>query len=48
MKNSKFEPNDNIPHEQMAVMLHYYGVLKGIDVSVGEYTNIRSYNALLT
>jgi len=41
--NGKFGPNDNITREQLATILYRYCLLKGIDVSVGEDTNILSY-----
>jgi len=40
----KFGPNDNITREQMATILFNYAKFAGIDVSVGENTNILSYN----
>jgi hypothetical protein len=42
--NGKFGPNDNVTREQLAAILMRYCVWKGIDVSVGEDTNILSYN----
>ncbi|MCR4963815.1 MAG: S-layer homology domain-containing protein [Firmicutes bacterium] len=42
--NGKFGPNDNITREQMAAILYRYAKFKGYDVSVGEDTNILSYN----
>jgi uncharacterized repeat protein (TIGR02543 family) len=42
--NSKFGPDDNITREQMVTILHNFCKWKGIDVSVGEDTNILSYN----
>ena len=42
--NNQFGPNDNITREQMAAILFNYCVWKGIDVSVGEDTNILSYD----
>ena len=41
--DSLFGPNDIITREQMATVLHRYCTYKGIDVSVGENTNILSY-----
>ncbi len=38
-----FAPDDNITREQMAAILHRYARYKGCDVSVGESTNILSY-----
>ena len=40
---TEFGPNDNITREQIATIMHRYAQLKGIDVSVGENTNILSY-----
>jgi len=42
-----FSPNDPITREQLAVMLYNYAQYKGDDVSVGEDTNILSYNDAL-
>jgi hypothetical protein len=42
--NSSFGPNDVITREQFAAMLYRYAIYKGYDVSVGEDTNILSYN----
>ena len=42
--NGMFGPNDNITREQLATILYRYCLLMGIDVSVGEDTNILSYN----
>ena len=39
-----FGPDDAITREQMAAILYRYAQFKGIDVSVGEDTNILSYN----
>jgi hypothetical protein len=41
---STFGPNDPATREQFVVALYRYAVLKGYDVSVGEDTNILSYN----
>ncbi len=41
--NGKFGPNDNITREQLAAILYRYAKYKGYDVSVGEDTNILSY-----
>ena len=38
-----FQPNDDITREQMAAILWRYAKYKGYDVSVGEDTNILSY-----
>ena len=40
---STFGPDDSVTREQMVSMLYRYAVLKGIDVSVGENTNILSF-----
>ena len=42
--NGKFGPNDSITREQFAVILYRYAQYKKYDVSVGEDTNILSYN----
>lgn len=41
--NGGYRPNDPITREQFAAMLYRYAVAKGMDVSVGENTNILSY-----
>ena len=41
--NGKFGPNDDITREQLAAILYRYAQFKGIDVSVGEDTNILSF-----
>ena len=41
--SSTFAPNANITREQLATILHRYAVFSGIDVSIGEDTNILSY-----
>lgn len=46
--NGKFGPNDHITREQFATFLYRYAKYKGLDVSVGEDTNILSYNDALT
>lgn len=46
--NGKFGPNDPITREQLAAFLYRYAKYKGRDVSVGEDTNILSYNDALT
>ena len=46
--NNKFGPNDPITREQLATFLYRYAKYKGLDVSVGEDTNILSYNDALT
>ncbi len=43
-----FDPNAEITREQMAVILYQYAKLAGLDVSVGEDTNILSYNDALS
>lgn len=42
--DGKFNPNEGITREQMAVMLYRYTKHEGYDVSIGEDTNILSYN----
>ena len=46
--NGKCGPMDLITREQLAAILYRYAVLSGVDVSVGENTNILSYNDALT
>lgn len=46
--NGKFNPNDPITREQFAAILWRYAKYKGYDVSVGENTNILSYEDALT
>lgn len=41
--NGTFGPNDPITREQLVVMLWNYAQKQGVDVSVGENTNILSY-----
>ncbi len=41
---TEFAPNDNITREQIAAIMHRYAEYKGYDVSVGENTNILSYD----
>ncbi len=41
---TEFAPNDNITREQIAAIIHRYAKYKGYDVSVGENTNILSYD----
>ena len=41
--NDLFKPNDSITREQLATFLYRYAKYKGIDVSVGEDTDILSY-----
>ena len=38
-----FTPDANITREQLAAILYRYAIYKGLDVSVGENTNILSY-----
>lgn len=42
--DTTFAPNDNITREQIAVIMHRYAEYKEYDVSVGENTNILSYD----
>ena len=42
--NGKFGPSDTLSREQMAAILWRYAKYKGYDVSVGESTNILSYD----
>jgi len=44
VSETEFAPNDNITREQIAAIMHRYAQYKGIDVSVGENTNILSYD----
>ncbi len=44
VSESKFAPNNNITREQIAAVMHRYAKFKGYDVSVGENTNILSYD----
>ena len=44
ISETEFVPNDNITREQLAAMLHRFVQFKGYDVSVGEDTNILSYD----
>jgi hypothetical protein len=46
--DGRFAPDREITREQLAVMLYNYAKYKGYDVSVGEDTNILSYNDALT
>jgi hypothetical protein len=41
---NRFAPDTKITREQLAVMLHRYAKYMGYDVSIGEDTNILSYN----
>ena len=42
--SGKFGPNDKVPREQLAAILYRYAQYKKYDVSVGEDTNILSYD----
>lgn len=44
MTATTFGPNESITREQLATFLYRYAVLQGMDVSVGENTNILSYD----
>ena len=46
--NGRFGPNDAVTREQMAAILYRYAQYKGYDVSIGEDTNILSFNDALT
>jgi hypothetical protein len=46
--NNKFGPNDSITREQMVTILYRYANHKGYDVSVGEDTNILSFDDALS
>ena len=41
---TEFAPNDNITREQIAAIMHRYAKYKSYDVTVGENTNILSYD----
>ena len=41
--NGKFGPNDDITREQLAAILYRYAKFKGVDVSIGEDTNILDF-----
>lgn len=41
---TEFAPDQNITREQIAAIMHRYATFKGYDVSVGENTNILSYD----
>ena len=43
-----FGPNDSVTREQLAAILYRYAEYRDIDVSVGEDTNILSYEDALT
>jgi len=44
VSENEFAPEDNITREQIAAIIHRYAQYKGYDVSVGEDTNILSYD----
>ena len=44
VSETEFAPNDNITREQIATIMFRYAQYKGYDVSVGENTNILSYD----
>jgi hypothetical protein len=44
VEDDKFAPDAKITREQIAAIMHRYAVYKGYDVSVGESTNILSYD----
>ncbi len=44
VSETEFAPADSITREQIAAMIHRYAQYKGYDVSVGENTNILSYD----
>ncbi len=44
ISKTKFAPDQNITREQIAAIMHRYAQYKGYDVSVGENTNILSYD----
>ena len=46
--NGSFGPNDAVTREQMVTILYRYAQYKGYDVSIGEDTNILSFNDALT
>lgn len=41
---TEFAPDENITREEIATIMHRYAQYKGYDVSVGENTNILSYD----
>ena len=41
---NKFGPNDDMTREQLVTIMYRYAQLKGVDVSIGEDTNILSYD----
>ena len=44
VSETEFAPDSNITREQIATIMHRYAQYKGYDVSVGENTNILSYD----
>ena len=44
ISDTQFAPNNNISREQIAAIMHRYAQYKEYDVSVGENTNILSYD----
>ena len=46
--DGRFGPDDNVTREQLAAILFRYANWKGYDTSVGENTNILSYNDAFT
>lgn len=44
VEDDKFAPDAKITREQIAAIMHRYAVYKGYDVSIGESTNILSYD----
>ena len=44
MSADQFAPNKAITREQLVTILYRYAIYKGMDISVGENTNILSYN----
>ena len=42
--DGKYGPDDNVTREQLAAILYRYANFKGYDVSIGEDTNILSYD----
>lgn len=43
MSENEFAPMENVTREQIAAIIYNYAIYKGYDVSVGEDTNILSY-----
>ncbi len=44
VSENEFAPDENITREQIAAIMHRYAKFKGYDVTVGENTNILSYD----